>query len=272
MKVHILIYLWLLSTLKTEAKEENFDDNESKSHKLGQVATNIAQKAAQDAKAAEDAMQQAGQQAARQVKTQLAEKAVEASKAAEAALSGIQKTRDTNCSPKNLELRIDFLGSKYINSPCPQLTTPPPPYPCKSPQTTPPLCVTQLPCPTTTTEPCTTSCPACSCDCEARIAEALCKRSKHVHAMHNVPHPFTTPSFLDKNSSINTLCIAGKEEMVAKLQEQLKEAETVVNEESANLQQLQLTVQAATKAAQQAQTELKLLQTTLQLAQGKFVT
>lgn len=60
----------------------------------------------------------------------------------------------------------------------------------------------------------------------------------------------------------------GKEELVAKLQEQLKEAEVVVNEESANLQQLQLTVQAATKAAQQAQTELKLLQTTLQLAQG----
>lgn len=194
MKVYILICLWLVSTPKTEAKEDNFEDSESKSHKLGQVATNIAQKAAQDAKAAEDAMQQAGQQAARQVKTQLAEKAVEASKAAEAALSGTHKTRDTNCSPKNLELRIDFLGSEYMNTLCSEeLTTPPPP--CESPQTTPPLCVTTTPpCPRTTIEPCTTSCPACSCgcDCEARIAEALCKRSKHVHAMHNVPHPLTT--------------------------------------------------------------------------------
>lgn len=65
------------------------------------------------------------------------------------------------------------------------------------------------------------------------------------------------------------LVVAGKEELVQKLQEQLKEAEVVVNEETTNLQQLQITVQAASKAAQQAQTELKLLQTTLQLAQGK---
>lgn len=196
MKVYILICVWFLSCPNTEAKEENFDDSESKSHKLGQVATNIAQKAAQDAKAAEDAMQQAGQQAARQVKTQLAEKAVEASKAAEAALSGTHKTRDTNCYPKNLELRIDFLGSEYMNTICPEdLTTSAPSYPCKSSQTTPRLCVTTTPpCPRTTIEPCTTSCPACSCgcDCEARIAEALCKRSKHVHAMHNVPHSLTT--------------------------------------------------------------------------------
>lgn len=74
--------------------------------------------------------------------------------------------------------------------------------------------------------------------------------------------------FCGRNLQLQSV-FAGKEELVQKLQEQLKEAEVVVNEESANLQQLQLTVQAATKAAQQAQTELKLLQTTLQLAQGK---
>lgn len=68
------------------------------------------------------------------------------------------------------------------------------------------------------------------------------------------------------------LFVTGKEELVQNLQEQLKEAEVVVNEESANLQSLQQTVQAATKAAQQAQTELKLLQTTLQLAQGNSCT
>lgn len=41
-----------------------------------------------------------------------------------------------------------------------------------------------------------------------------------------------------------------------------------MNEESASLQQLQQTAQSANKAAQQSQAELKLLQTSFQLAQG----
>lgn len=65
--------------------------------------------------------------------------------------------------------------------------------------------------------------------------------------------------------------LAGKEALVEQLREEIKEAELVVSEETSSLQHFTQTVQAATKASQEAKAVIKLMKTILQIAEQNAV-
>ncbi|TMW53844.1 hypothetical protein DOY81_001129, partial [Sarcophaga bullata] len=62
--------------------------------------------------------------------------------------------------------------------------------------------------------------------------------------------------------------LAGKQEMVETLEQEVREAEIVLQEQSASLQNAQQNVQAAMQAYQQAQSQFKTLTTAVQIAQS----
>lgn len=68
--------------------------------------------------------------------------------------------------------------------------------------------------------------------------------------------------------NINLFTNSGKQAIVEQLEQEVREAEAVVQEESASLQQCQANVNAAIQAAQQANTQLKTLTGAVQMAQA----